>query len=123
LILGPLCLQGAGYSRRKSRIYSDSIRGEILLSEFYEKSIPKKSTTIQQVGNAYIDSLDDLRIQTGLVFIDYDEQERQYEIEAANIAYRVFQVQSAYDFSISIALISLLMKRRTKKTHKDTDNF
>ena len=93
----------------ESGIYSDLIRGEILLSEFYEKTDPEKALQFSKSAIAYRDSLDDLRIQTGLeAFIDYDEQERQYEIEAAKVAYQN-QVQRLWIFSISIGLLSLLV--------------
>jgi two-component system NtrC family sensor kinase len=93
----------------ESGIFSDIIEGEILLSEFYEITDPEKALQFSKSAIAYRDSLDDLRIQTGLeAFIDYDEQERQYEIEAANVAYQN-QVQRLWIFSISIGLISLLI--------------
>ena len=94
---------------KESGIFSDIIAGEILLSEFCEITDPEKALQFSKSAIAYMDSLDDLRIQTGLeAFIDYDEQERQYEIEAANIAYQN-QVQRLWIFSISGALISLLI--------------
>ncbi|MCR9015393.1 ATP-binding protein [Aquiflexum gelatinilyticum] len=94
---------------KESGIFSDIIEGEILLSEFCEITDPEKALQFSKSAIAYMDGLDDLRIQTGLeAFIDYDEQERQYEIEAANIAYQN-QVQRLWIFSISAALISLLI--------------
>jgi two-component system NtrC family sensor kinase len=70
-------------------LYSHIIEANILLSNIYENSNSQKALQYSKMAIAYKDSLDELRKTTSYEnFIAYDEQERQYEIETANAAYR-----------------------------------
>ena len=94
---------------QESGIYSDIIDASVLLSGFYRSTNPQKALQFSEAAIAYKDSLDYLRKATASeAFTDFDEQEREYEIESAKKAYQN-QVQRLWIFSISGALISAMI--------------
>ena len=75
-------IQGRGF-------YSNIVKASMLLSRVYEKSDAQKALQYGKMAIAYKDSLDNLAKTTSFEdFVAFDEQERQYEIDTANTAYR-----------------------------------
>jgi len=69
--------------------YSNSIKGNVLLSKIYEKKDAVKALRYSTAALLYKDSLDNLAKTTSFESLTaFDEQERHYEIETANAAYR-----------------------------------
>ena len=69
--------------------YSNIIKANILISGIYEKSDPQKALQHSKMALSYKDSLYNLGKTTSLEnFIAFDEQERRYEIETTEAAYR-----------------------------------
>jgi len=108
--------QDAGFLR-------DIIDASLLLSNVIETSDPKKALQYKNMAMLYKDSLYNLgKVTTLESFIDFDEQERQYELEAAKTNYNN-RVQRLWIFSISGALISavilaLVLYRNNKNKQK-----
>lgn len=89
--------------------YRNIIDASLLLSKVIETTDQKKALQYYKTAILYEDSLYNLGRATAFEsFIDYDEQERQYEMDAAKTAYQN-QVQRLWIFSISGALISAMI--------------
>ncbi|MCK5280870.1 MAG: tetratricopeptide repeat protein, partial [Cyclobacteriaceae bacterium] len=94
---------------QESGFYSSAIDASILLSEIYEKRDLKKAFQFNKIAITYKDSLDYLRSSTSMeAFTNFDEQERQYELEAAKAAYDT-KVQRLWIFSFAGGLISAII--------------
>ena len=93
----------------EGKFFLDIIEANNLLSEIYEKQDPVKALQYSKSANAYRDTLDNLRRSTTLeAYTDFDQQERQLEIEAAEKEYRS-KVQRLWIFSITGALLSAIL--------------
>ena len=107
----------------EGQLYKYIIEANILLSEIYENSDPGKALQYSKSALAYRDTLDNFRKNATLeAFFDFDEQERQFEIESTKAEYNE-RVQRLWIFSISGALISaiflaLILYRNNKNKQK-----
>ncbi|MDH4297230.1 MAG: ATP-binding protein, partial [Cyclobacteriaceae bacterium] len=110
---------------KQTGFYSHLIDASDLLTDIYDHSDPSGALRYSRMAKAYTDSLHDMgRLASIDNLIDFDEQERQYELDAAKTAYRE-QVQQIWIFSISGGLISaiaiaLILYRNNK--HKQRAN-
>ncbi len=92
----------------ESKTISEIIKANILLSEIYENSEPGKALQYSKSAFAYRDTLDNFRKNATLeAFFDFDEQERQFEIESTKAEYNE-RVQKLWIFSIAGALLSAI---------------
>ena len=74
---------------KRRGFYLNIIKANILLSDIYGKSNPVKALQHSKTAIAYKDSIDKLAKTASFEnLIGFDEQERQYEIAAANATYR-----------------------------------
>jgi two-component system NtrC family sensor kinase len=75
---------------KNTGIYSYISSEALLLSDIYEKTEPLLSLEYAKISITYRDSLELLRNNTSLAtLVDFDEQERQYELEAAKASNRL----------------------------------
>jgi two-component system NtrC family sensor kinase len=94
---------------RDGGFYSDIIDASVLLSDIYEKRDPQKALQYNRMAIAYKDSLYNLGKTAAFeTSFDFDEQERQNEIETAKTAYQS-RVQRLWLFSISGAFITAVI--------------
>jgi two-component system, NtrC family, sensor kinase len=94
---------------RDGSFYSDIIDASLLLSDIYEERDPQIAFQYNKMAIAYKDSLYNLSKTAAFeTSLDFDEQERQNEIETAKTAYRS-RVQRLWLFSISGALITAVI--------------
>ena len=92
----------------EGQLYQHITEANILLSEIYEKSEPGKALQYSKSAFAYRDTLDNFTKNATLeAFFDFDEQERNSEIEKATASYQN-KVQRLWIFSIAGALLSAL---------------
>ncbi|NVK49745.1 MAG: hypothetical protein HWE09_08240 [Cyclobacteriaceae bacterium] len=103
-----------------NKLYKSVSLASIFLSNFYEKRDPAKALEYNKMALAYRDSLEYLNKITGFAdLIDFDEQQRQAEIERAN---KEFQSKlRTYTFlgSILILLIvTFFLYRNNRAKHK-----
>ena len=74
---------------QKNGLYRDIIYANNLLSQLFEIEDPRKALEYRKSAFTANNTLNNLRTTTALeVFIDYNEQERQYELETAKIEFQ-----------------------------------
>lgn len=96
--------------------YSYIINASTLLSSMYEKRDPQKALQYRKMATSYKDSLYNLGTTTSFEnFAAFDEQERQYEIEAAKAAYRNQVKQYAWIAGLLLVLLIAFILYHTNK--------
>ena len=104
----------------KSGFIAIIIQGNNLLSELYEDHNLQKSFEYKKSAMAWTDSLNRLARKTAIQsFIEYDQQERQYEIDKNRIEYKNRLRRNAFLGStftlIIIAIFLFILSRRKQK--------
>lgn len=107
---------------QKGGFYSGVVDASVLLSGIYENLNPQKSTKYNKLALAYKDSLYNLSKAAAFdTFIDFDEQERQREIEAAKAEFQNRLRMNAIlgsTFTLFIIAIFLFRNNRLKQKAK-----
>ncbi|HEY6975549.1 MAG TPA: histidine kinase [Chitinophagaceae bacterium] len=102
--------------------YSDIIKASLLLSNIYEKKDAQKALEYSKLAILYKDSLDNLGKTTSFEnLLAFDEQERQYEIEAAEAAYRSKVKQYGLIAGSLVLLLIGLMLYRTNRIRMNNE--
>jgi tetratricopeptide (TPR) repeat protein len=96
--------------------YAYIINASTLLSSMFEKRDPQKALQYRKMATSYKDSLYNLGTTTSFQnFAAFDEQERQYEIETAEAAYRSKVKQyGLIAGSLVLLLIGLILYRANR---------
>ena len=107
--------------------YSNIIEANTLLSGIYEKNDPQRALQYSKTAITYKDSLNRLEQATSLEsFTSFDEQERQYKIDAANTAYKnrikQYLLIAGLLVFLLIAFILYWNNREKQKTNKNLEN-
>jgi signal transduction histidine kinase len=104
---------------QESGFYSSIIDASIFLSEIYETLDPQKALLYSEMTIAYNDSLDYLRNSTAIeTMTEFDEKERQYELESAKKDFQYRIRMNAFlgsSFTLLIIAIFLYRNNRSKK--------
>jgi signal transduction histidine kinase len=105
---------------REGGIYSSIIDASLLLSSIYEDKDSQKALEYSRFAIAYKDSLDNLRMTTALdAFVDFDEQERQYEIDAAKTEFRNrLRMNTFLGSTFTLIVIAIFLFRNNRQKQK-----
>jgi signal transduction histidine kinase len=105
---------------REGGIYSSIIDASLLLSSIYEDKDSQKALEYSKFAVAYRDSLDNLRLTTALdAFVDFDEQERQYEIDTAKTEFRNrLRMNTFLGSTFTLIVIAIFLFRNNRQKQK-----
>jgi two-component system, NtrC family, sensor kinase len=103
-----------------NRLYESVSEIALFFSDFYEKTDPSKALQYTRMALAYKDSLDYMSKMTGFADLtNFDELQRQAELEKANEAYQTKLRTYAFVGSIFILMIiALFLFRSNRAKHK-----
>ncbi|GAC1481246.1 MAG: hypothetical protein NVS1B13_03060 [Flavisolibacter sp.] len=107
---------------QKTRSYPSIVEGSKLLAELFESKDAQKANTYNKIAIAYQDSL--INFNKSIAFnsiTQFDQKERQYEIEAAQASYknriRLYGVLAGSGTILLIAFILYWNNRKQKKAN------
>jgi two-component system NtrC family sensor kinase len=105
---------------KNTGIYNYISEASLLLSDIYKKTEPQRSLEYAKISIAYRDSLDLLRNHTSLeTLVDFDEQERQYELDAAKASYQnQLRINIFLGASFTFLVIAFFLIRSNKQKQK-----
>ncbi len=111
----------------KSGFYSNIIEAYIYLSGIYETINPQEALAFNRKAINYRDSLDMMRNNTALeAFTDFDEQQRQFELETARNEFHDRIRMNAFlgsTFTLMVIAIFLyIISRRNKKAKQKIES-
>lgn len=112
---------------QNSGIYSYVIKASALLGAIYEKTDLQKSLYFNKMTITYKDSLEYLRRRTALdAIVDFDEQQRQYELAEAKAKFQNRLRMNAFmgiTFTLFvIAIFSFIIIRRKQKAKQKIES-
>ena len=105
---------------QKDGFLSSIINASVLLAELFEKSDSQKAIYFNKMAITYKDSVSQLGNAMAIEgFIDFDNQERQFEIESATKEYQNKTRQYALLAGLcTFLLITFILYRNNKQKHK-----
>ncbi len=107
---------------QETNFYPKIIDANLFLSSIYEKEDTKKALQYNKTASAYKDSLKNLINATAKeTFIEFDEKERQQEIEAANTEFKSRIRMNAFlgiTFTLLVIAVFLFWNSRLKQKAK-----
>jgi signal transduction histidine kinase len=105
---------------KNTGIYSYISSEALLLSDIYEKTEPLLSLEYAKISIAYRDSLELLRNKTSLAtLVDFDEQERQYELDAAKAEFQnSLRMNIFLGSTFTLLVIAFFLYRNNRQKQK-----
>jgi len=102
------------------RLYRDIVSSNLLLSDLYEQDDPRLSLKHSRMAIAYSDSLSTMSYLSSFEdFKDYDEQQRQFELESAEREYKSrIRTNILLGITFTVLVIAFILYRNSKQKQK-----
>jgi len=105
---------------QESGFIKNRIEANVFLSDLYEQDNPQKALQYNKAAIIYKDSLDVIRNNTSTKsFMDFDEEQRQYELENAKTEYRSrIRMNAFLGISFTLFVIAIFMFINIKRKQR-----